>query len=529
MKVILDNRIRLPPETVRVLGKQAVEELMLRCTHENPDHAKWLRHRGGFKPKEWIKTWRREDGGGLSFPRGAFDPEELIGMGLSIENRMVSAPCRTREWLGPEPWAFQTRLGDSFLRGGPGIWNSKPGSGKTDATLQLLARLGQKALVTVPKDAVFTQWVERVEQNLGFRPGIVKAGKMDLEPDIVIASQRTLLPVLAQVVRWFGVFVGDEVQTFGSKTFEQTIDAVPARFRLGVSGDERRADGKEFLIYDQFGRGVEHVSEQELYDSGIIVDVEVRVVLTEFRADWYKDLPGHVPGDDLAYGQKLARHRFQNYSRLLDEISADVERNELAIKTVKRCLDEGEQVAVLCGRRDHCMRVEAMASDFVSTARLMGDDKDFASERERFARGDARVAVGTYGKVGVGFESHRGLARGVLASPVVSNEKGEMQLNQFLGRFARSDAGKLKAVVFYLHDHHVFGAKPVQLLARWARNVSVEGPGGIESAASWLKNAKTPRRIRAERHTPAAESEPLFGRSSAPRAVTGWGGRKRRI
>ena len=407
-----------------------------------------------------------------------------------IEDCTTDVRCPVREWRGPEPWDYQRRLVESYLAGGPEVWRSPPGSGKTSAVLQLFAAFGRKTLVVAPKDAIFTQWVERAEQLFGFMPGIIKGSAWDERPDLVVASQRTLWKSLP--AREYGLVVFDEAQLCASNTYPVVIDGMPAAYRLAVSGDEHRSDEKEFLVYDQFGKDVVEVTREELLDKGTLVDVEVVAVESEFEARWFSELSPEEQRlaeiDGVEEWSVLSQKKFMGRPRLLAEMAADPLRNALVVELAQECIRESGQVAILSRTRDHCLRLEAELEKWgMRTVRLMGEDRDFEFQRERFARREAVAAVGTFGKVGVGFESHRELARGVFASPVVANDLGKMQFDQFRGRFARAAPGKTRAVVYVVHDPLVFGDKPIRLLAKWATKVTVRKRDGESvPAASYL-------------------------------------------
>ncbi len=84
-----------------------------------------------------------------------------------------------------------------------------------------------------------------------------EASSEDVQP-ITIAIQKTLAAhgVDDELRSFFGAVICDEVQLFGAKTFYEVIDPWPAKYRIGVSADERRKDRKEFLIHHQFGEVV---------------------------------------------------------------------------------------------------------------------------------------------------------------------------------------------------------------------------------------------------------------------------------
>lgn len=505
----IDNRVRISGGDVKALPTEILDSLKKICTHKNPEWLAYQSFRRGYEPPEWLASWKREDRGALSFPRGRHPQMvgALASYGVQFKSvfHVTDIPAQF-VWKGPELWESQQRLNDSYTTD-KGIWRSPPGSGKTNAALYAVYQLKQRTLIVAPTEAVFKQWVDRTKQFLGIEPGIIQQKKRTVR-DVTIASQRTLWNCASEYADQFGFLIVDEAQKAASRTYQDAIDLSTAKYRLAVSGDERRADGRQVLIYDQFGEHIEEVTKQECYEAGTLVEVEIRVLETSFRFDKYRDLPAHIE-KKLRYtsharrNMAMRQHRFDTRHELDEAMIEDEQRNALIVRTAKRCLEEGQHVIALSKRREHCMRLDAILSSFAPTVRFIGDDDDFEESRDRFARGEVKCAVGTYQKIGVGFESHRELARGIFTMPVsVSDKEGRMQFEQFLGRFARAASGKTKAVVYYLHDQKIFGDKPVKLIASWAKNVTVQTLGGkVLTAAQYLKKRSN--------ETPPAETDPV--------------------
>jgi superfamily II DNA or RNA helicase len=336
-----------------------------------------------------------------------------------------------------------------------------------------------RTLVVVPTTAVFDQWVGRAKDLLGVDPGIIGNGQKLIGSELTIGMQKTLWGCVEKVSHEFGAVIFDECQLGAAKTYQDVIDRMPAIFRLGISGDERRADSLEFFIYDQFGTELEEVKREEAIAVGGAVPVDVVIVPTEFEANWYKSL--------------TPERRFLKRGKLLEHLANDPARNELAAELARKCAAEGEQAIVLCSRREHCQILDAMVNLYGPSVQLVGANKqEFARSRAEFASGSARFAVGTYQAIGVGFESHRELARGVFASPVVAGEKSRMQFMQYLGRFARSAEGKRRSKVYYMLDERVFGVNHAKLIKKWCgiQHSSVLIGERRISVDEWIKGKK---------------------------------------
>lgn len=497
LKLIVDNRVLVP---VTSQDDALARELQVRFTHANPGYQTWKRLRLGAPPPKEIVTWRSEGRGRfVSVPRGAYSEViELLmerGHSFSVQDA-TTFPNGKKHQLKTELWSHQKEqvrtLMDAADEGRqPVLWRSPPASGKTQSVLACAAALGTRTLVITPTGNLFDQWCVRVKRELGMKPGRIRAQVRDLQ-QITIATHQTLAKCAHELASEFGFVVMDEVQGAAADTVQHVCDAFKARYRLGVSADERRADRKEFLIHDIFGPVAHEVHRDQLERTGEIVDVEVRVVPTEFRADWWTAMVASDPSSERQRAQ-ATRDRVQERHRLLEQLTEDKDRNQLVLWCCQQEIERGEQVVVLTDRREHCHALHAgFAARSIRSGLFIGgpDYRDqFTMTLAGLNRGDVRAAVGTYQAVGVGFEAHRRLAVGVCASPVVSGDQSRMQFNQYRGRFARAAPGKTGGVLYYLWDRYVFGINPVKLLKRWNANVTVLDGGRWVDARQYTRDA----------------------------------------
>jgi superfamily II DNA or RNA helicase len=483
MQVVVDNRIRVPLEG---LPRAARAELESAFTYENPDvkKLKSLGFRRRLSPT--VCTWRYESSAGqLSFPRGGLGRVRSILIehgvvvsfvdGRSLGDREVKIPPHRRDL-----WACQVQMVDAALAYQNCLWRSGQASGKTTAAIALASRVSLPTLVIVATGNLQEQWVRRASDELGVRPrdvGVIRGPHTELgRCGITVGMEQTLRKRVAQLRGRFGMVIADEAQLFGAAGFEYVIDELDAKYRLGITGDERRADRKEFLIYDQFGSVAVEITNDELVAAGAVLEVEVRVVPTDFRADWYTSLPH----------QKKVR----KLDQLLKEMGKDADRNAMVLQVLRSATAEGQQAVALTHRREHCHIIDSLAAGAGLRPGLLIGGQDYSAEFERtragFERGEIMVAVGTYQAIGVGFDVPSASV-GVCMTPVANGERGEMQFRQFRGRFARTCAGKEGAVLYYLWDRSVFGLRPVRNLKRWNKRVLVLDRDGWVPASTYVK------------------------------------------
>lgn len=507
VRVIVDNRLRMQEDDLpEGLGGFLRGEF----EHSNPTYFKqrarvmaWAARRGrGIDPKkikvrgepETLQSWRLE-GGELSFPRGgttivrgAFS---RFGLGEPEweDRRLAGSRSRAMQLDGYSHgvtlWEHQEEIVAAAIERENCLVRAETGSGKTSAAIAIAVKLGFPTIIIVWSANLFDQWMERLTVELGIdvnEIGQIRGSKRTLGP-ITMAMQQTLYAnpkFTAKIAPQFGCVMADEVQRFAARTFNDVIDAFPARYRIGFSADEHRKDRKEFLIYDAFGSVAVDIGRDEVVKRKLVLDVEVRVVPTEFRADWYVEQQKTDSSPD--------------FNRLLEEMTKNKHRNMVAMSIARTMLALGHQVLMLTHRREHAASLIRAELEIGTRAGLLlggpENTAEFASTVKEIRSGELKIAAGTYQAIGQGMDVPS-VSRGVACTPIASNKQF---FGQVRGRLCRKYAGKKDAVLYYLWDKEVFGLEPILNLRKWNKVVMVEsGNGCIPAAdfvAEWNKQRK---------------------------------------
>lgn len=453
----------------------------LRTPFEHVDHS-------GRRGPEVVRTWRIE-GEWLSLPRGGTqrvrDASHRLGVDVAwVDERAAGLP----ELAGLVPKhryalrGYQREMVSAASRVQNCILRAGTGSGKTCAVFGLAAELNLPTLVIVWTGELFRQWVMRCGKELGLAPGDVGQvrGKAREVRSVTIAMQQTLHrdPAwVAEHARDFGLVVLDELQRAPARTVYSVADPWWARYRVGVSADESRRDKKEFLTYDLFGQVACEVPEDRLVAEGAVLPVEVRVVPTEFRADWY------------VARQRSGRLRTEDNHRLTDELCHDKDRNAEVVRLACDEVRQGESVLVWSARVEHCHRLDAeLARHGVMSGLLLGGDEyaqRFAETRRGLEDGTLRAGVGTVEAVGTGIDIPM-LSRGIMTRPMGNNRQ---LLGQAKGRLCRPESRD--AAFYYLWDRHVFGRRALENLVRWhGKQVVVRSRGVWVDGRHYLRGAE---------------------------------------
>jgi superfamily II DNA or RNA helicase len=490
LKILCDNRLRL----VSGLPPEVSEKLRAEFNFKNPQAAKLsaLGYRYHKEPK-FIDLSRFENGH-LTLPRGGMNIVRMVldqcGLDYEVDDRRtLGDPDVAGSYEDPWQleggakfppykrvlWGHQRDVLDAITNFEQVLIRSPTASGKTSAVIAAIASLGVPALVIMWDSGLLKQWQERIELELGIPPkeqGLIQGKTCRLRP-ITLAMQQTLNRYSEsqwqKILPVFGLVACDEVQRYAANTFTNQIDRFPAKYRVGVSADERRKDGKSFMIYSMFGPVRHEVDKQNLIDKRLIHDVEVFVVPTNFTADWYVE-QSHLAEDENG---KVSKRDVTAFGTLLDEMERDRERNALAVSLVKECVREGLPTLTFTHRVNHAKIIDAaMVSNRIPSGLALGGpdrSEEFGRTIEGLRDGSLMVGCGTFQKLGVGHDIPT-VAAGITITPVHSNRAF---LDQVKGRICRTSKGKENARILILWDRHVFGLQPLLNLRRWNNVIRV--------------------------------------------------------
>lgn len=489
--VVLDNALRLQ---VDALPPGALEALQAAFTHENPKRAAMKRARipGWWAEKEQEQTWairRRRGGAVLELPRGGTARVRGVlaehGLEPEWDDRRTEGDWDLAGKFPPhqrELRAFQAAAVPVACQRQQGIIRAPTGAGKSVLGFAIAAKLQLPTLVLVNTRELLEQWMDRAGAEFGWKPsqvGVVQGSRREIKP-LTVAMQQSLYKqgIDDDLKGAFGTLIYDEVQLAAASTYYDVVHAFPAKYRLGISADNRRKDGKEYLNLDLFGDVIFEVARNDLEDAGVVLDVEIVMVPTEFRADWYGTEYGQTP----------------DFQRLNAEMMADESRNELAANIVRDHM-QGERVFVMARLREHCQRLAAAVVARGQNAGFLigGEDyrSEFAATKAGMQRGSCLVGVGTVQSIGTGID-FPDVGRAVVVTPIASNRQ---LLQQVRGRVCRTAKGKARAELWILWDRHCgFGRRHLQNVVQWNRRVSVMTPGGRVAGADFLKTLPKGRR-----------------------------------
>jgi superfamily II DNA or RNA helicase len=206
--------------------------------------------------------------------------------------------------------------------------------------LEAIARIGQPAIVIVHETNLQEQWISEAKRFLGLTDQEIggcggkfkkpKFGKLN------ICMQQSLWK--QDKINFYKDRIGfvclDECQSAAAPTFMITVNSFPAEYRIGVSADEKRRDGKEFLIYDSFGKVLSKVQEEK---NGTRIPSKIFLVPTEYVNCDYEET--------------------NNHTQLINDLTSNEERNRIIETLIERSLQKKKICLVLTERRAHALQL----------------------------------------------------------------------------------------------------------------------------------------------------------------------------
>ena len=325
-----------------------------------------------------------------------------------------------------------------------GILAAGTAFGKTVVAAYMITERKVNTLVLVNRRQLQLQWIARLAEFLGIPEreiGRIGGGsdRWTGRLDVALLQSLSRKGVVDPRVKDYGQIVVDECHAVASETFEAAVNAVPAKYVLGLSATVDRKDGRHPLIMMQCGP-VRHRVDPRTLANREPFDHLVYVRPTAFR------MPVGEVGEDGRV----------DYSGLCRALVADAARNRQIVQDVLSSVDEGRSPVVLSDRRE---QVEGFAEALKGKVRhvvlLLGGmgRRQLKDVRERLLAipdSEPRVILATGSFLGEGFDDAR-LDTLFLASPI--SWKG--RLTQFAGRLHRLHDGKREVRIYDYVDLNV--------------------------------------------------------------------------
>ena len=287
-----------------------------------------------------------------------------------------------------KPYTYQEEAIQAAFRQRNGVIVAPCGSGKTQIDIELIARLGLRALWLTHTGDLLKQSMERAKAVLDIDPdtyGTITEGKINIGKSITFATVQTMCKIdLDSVAREWDVIIVDEAHHIvGTPTklqmFYKVISKLCARYKFGLTATPTRADGLIACMYALLGDKVYEVTRQQVKDNSC----PIRVFMEDID---------YVPNFDVV----LASDGTLQYTSLITDMTENEERNKQITEDIY--LHSGTGL-VLTDRIQH---VQTLAKTLNAMGKRCLTLYGSVSKRKReecldaLKNGDADLIVATY-------------------------------------------------------------------------------------------------------------------------------------
>lgn len=349
-------------------------------------------------------------------------------------------------------YPYQQNAVEAILERMNGILVMPCGSGKTQTALEVVSRIGMRALWLTHTQDLLTQSMNRARSVFDAESatyGTITAGKVNVGSGLTFATVQTASKIdLSRYKNEFGAVIVDEChRAVGTPTkamqFYRVLSALSCRYKIGLTATPKRSDGMSRTMFSLLGDVAYEVSREDVANT--TCPVSVRQIET-----------GYTPDMDMA----LCGDGTINFAGLIDDLTHNDKRFWTVLHMVEK-LPAHEPVLVLANRVEYLKRMNREYFGASQCLSGMGNSKAAREERKRALKalngGEIDCLFATYQLAKEGLDVPN-LRHVVFATP----EKDEATVIQAAGRVARKHEGKEKGTVIDFIDD--FG-----MLHGWAK------------------------------------------------------------
>lgn len=441
MRILVSNKIKIENYSQEVLD-YCKQTLVL----PNPEYYKreaqgrWT----GNTQREFV-LWERV-GNDLLLPFGCFkELWQRFGGKCEFKSCIKPLEYKVKYDSHIQLYPYQEQAVNRLLSAKNGILVSPCGSGKTQMALELIARIGGKALWLTHTGELLTQSMDRAKSCFDLPSscyGTITAGKVNIGSVITFATVQTMCNIdIKQYAREWDVIIVDEChKAIGTPTkimqFYKVLSNLSARYKIGVTATPKRADGLERCMTALLGN-IEHTIPKE----------EVKKFTCPVKV--WKIETNYKPNLDVV----LAGDGTIVYSSLINDLIQNEERNEFIAKDLSGLLLQFDgKMLILSDRVEHLTRLSGLLKNKlphtfgIKQLMALSNSKKAREERRQVLKdlndGKINVVLATYALAKEGLDVPK-LDYVVFASP----QKDETTVTQSAGRVGRKAEGKEYGVV----------------------------------------------------------------------------------
>jgi len=430
----ISNRVKVP-----YLNEALDDFIYNSLTFLNP---KWIENKRMKRfnwdtPKE-LTFYEEEGSDDLYVPRGF-----LVDIAQYCKKNNISFKINNQTYKHKNiNWKFSGTLKPfqkiavkKMLSADIGTLCSPTGSGKTVMGLYMIAARKQTTLILVHTRELLAQWNDRIFSFLNINKnqiGQIGGGKIDENKNIAVGLIQTLRNY-PEIIDKYSYLMIDEAHRTPSKTHTDIVSQFKGRYITGLSATPFRNDKLDKVIQWYAGPILHEIKQRELIETGDIMGIQSIIRKTNFNSQ--------IEDPSKAY------------TKLLQEISFDKERNLMIANDIMEAVANGETCLVLSDRKIHCQELQdCLEKQGMASTVLTGDTH--ITKREQIVKdvnaGKIKILIATGQLIGEGFDC-KNLSCLFLTMPI----RYSGRIIQYIGRVLRPMAGKDKATIYDYFDHSV--------------------------------------------------------------------------
>ena len=442
MKIYIDSEIKIKEPNKEIL-KYCKDNL----TVKNPEIQKkkamgfWT----GNLPKE-IKMYSK-NGTDVILPLGCID--DIWNIDNNKEDYIIN--FGKHEKLNfPEtklkPYDYQEKAIQAMITAKRGILQAKCGSGKSIMALEIIRRIGYKALIICHTKELLNQFKDYLVNDFGLQKGeygIIAGGKVEIGLLVTVALRQTLVNIdLLQYKYEWGTIIVDECHNIAGNVsyvsqYQKILSNLASQYRYGLSATPFRADGLTKCMYSIINKVKYTINESEIADK--IIKAVIQPIYTNFEIPYYaQNTDGTL-----------------DYVKLPTALAEDKDRNKLILDLLKEnknnyCIILSDRLVGLQLLHDELG--EGLIIDGSKNTKKAKQEREEAIEKMRNKEEHYLFATLQLAREGLDIKP---LNRLFLIAPT----KNKAVLIQAVGRVERADKGKDIPIVYDFVDLDIYYQK----------------------------------------------------------------------
>lgn len=345
-----------------------------------------------------------------------------------------------------KPYEYQEKAIQTMIKVKRGILNARCGSGKSIMAIEIIRRIGYKALIICHTKELLNQFKDYLVNDLGLQKGeygIIASGKVEIGEYITIALRQTLVntDLLNYKYEW-GTIVVDECHNIAGNItyvsqYQKILSNLAAEYRYGLTATAFRGDGLTKCMFALTNKVKYIVEEKDIANK--IIKAEIQPIYTDY------EIPYNAQKTDGTL----------DYVKMPTLLSEDTNRNKLILDLLKEnknqyCLILSDRLVGL--QYLHNQLGQGLIIDGSQTTKKAKKEREEAIEKMRNKGEHYLFATLQLAREGLDIKP---LNRLFLIAPT----KNKAVLIQAVGRIERKDENKKTPIVYDFVDKDLYYQK----------------------------------------------------------------------